>query len=156
MKRLVAFPLEEGGNIVIEIDEPETGGTVRAGREDTIEKAKETFEEALGKVLPVTKTVVEKLRGLASRPASTTGAGRSRWPGRPGRPGNRMRRRGPIAGTSARRCRQQPDREQDQDDQQRRAHPSIHDRHRRLCSGGRASAARGMTVALSEGQAESA
>ncbi len=47
MKRLVAFPLEEGGNIVTDIDEPETGGTVRAGREDTIEKAKETFEEAL-------------------------------------------------------------------------------------------------------------
>ena len=47
MKRLVAFPLEEGGNIVIEIDEPETGGIVRAGREDTIETAKETFEETL-------------------------------------------------------------------------------------------------------------
>ncbi len=68
MKRLVAFPLEEGGNIVIEIDEPETGGTVRAGREDTIEKAKETFEEALNKVLPATKTVVEKLRNMASKP----------------------------------------------------------------------------------------
>ena len=68
MKRLVAFPLEEGGNIVIEIDEPETGGTVRAGREDTIERAKETFEEALNKVLPATKTVVEKLRNMASKP----------------------------------------------------------------------------------------
>src|SRR5713101_3273117 len=68
MKRLVAFPLEEGGNIVIEIDEPETGGTVRAGREDTIEKAKETFEEALNKVLPATKTVVEKLRDMTSKP----------------------------------------------------------------------------------------
>src|SRR2546428_13779573 len=68
MKRLVAFPLEEGGNIVIEIDEPETSGTVRAGREDTIEKARETFEEALNKVLPVTKTVVEKLRNMASKP----------------------------------------------------------------------------------------
>jgi len=68
MKHLVAFPLEEGGNIVIEIDEPETGGTVRAGREETIEKAKETFEEALNKVLPATKTVVEKLRSLAGRP----------------------------------------------------------------------------------------
>jgi Trypsin-co-occurring domain 1 len=68
MKHLVAFPLEEGGNIVIEIDEPETGGTVRAGREETIEKAKETFEEALNKVLPATKTVVEKLRTMASRP----------------------------------------------------------------------------------------
>src|SRR5579863_8464525 len=68
MKHLVEFPLEEGGNIVIEIDEPETGGTVRAGREDQIEKAKETFEDALNKVLPATKTVVEKLRNMTSRP----------------------------------------------------------------------------------------
>jgi hypothetical protein len=68
MKRLVEFPLKEGGNIVIEIDEPETGGTVRAGREDKIEKARETFEEALNKVLPATKTVVEKLRGMANKP----------------------------------------------------------------------------------------
>jgi Trypsin-co-occurring domain 1 len=68
MKRLVEFPLEEGGSIVVEIDEPETGGTVRAGREDTIEKARETFEDALNKVLPVTKTVVEKLRSMTSKP----------------------------------------------------------------------------------------
>src|SRR6266704_1422670 len=68
MKHLVEFPLEEGGSIVVEIDESETGGTVRAGREDKIEKARETFEEALNKVLPATKTVVEKLRGMASKP----------------------------------------------------------------------------------------
>ena len=68
MKHLVEFPLEEGGSIVVEIDEPETGGTVRAGREDKIEKARETFEDALNKVLPVTKTVVEKLRGMANKP----------------------------------------------------------------------------------------
>jgi Trypsin-co-occurring domain 1 len=68
MKHLVEFPLKEGGSIVVEIDEPETGGTVRAGREDKIEKARETFEEALNKVLPVTKTVVEKLRDMASKP----------------------------------------------------------------------------------------
>ncbi len=68
MKHLVEFPLAEGGSIVVEVDEPETGGTVRAGREDQIEKAKETFENALNKVLPATKTVVEKLRSMASRP----------------------------------------------------------------------------------------
>jgi NTP-dependent ternary system trypsin peptidase co-occuring protein len=68
MKHLVKFPLEEGGSIVVEIDEPETGGTVRAGREDKIEQARETFEEALNKVLPATKTVVEKVRGMASKP----------------------------------------------------------------------------------------
>jgi len=33
------FPLEEGGSILVQIDEPEIGGTVRAGREETIEKA---------------------------------------------------------------------------------------------------------------------
>ncbi len=68
MKHLVAFPLEEGGSIVVEVDEPETGGTIRAGREDKIEKARETFEDALNKVLPATKTVVEKLRNMESRP----------------------------------------------------------------------------------------
>jgi hypothetical protein len=68
MKHLVEFPLEEGGSIVVEIDEPETGGTVRAGREDKIERARETFEESLNKVLPVTETVVEKVRGMAGRP----------------------------------------------------------------------------------------
>ncbi len=68
MKRLVEFSLEKGGSIVVEIDEPEVGGTVRAGREDKIEKARETFEDALNKVLPATKTVVEKLRNMASKP----------------------------------------------------------------------------------------
>jgi len=64
---LVEFPLEEGGSIVVEVDEPETGGTVRAGRADTIEKAKETLEEALNKVVPVTKSVVEKPTSCATR-----------------------------------------------------------------------------------------
>ena len=41
---------------------------MRAGREGTIEKAKETFEEALNKVLPATKTVVEKLRDMGNKP----------------------------------------------------------------------------------------
>lgn len=68
MKHLVEFPLEEGGSIVVEIDEPETSGTVRAGRGDTIAKAKETLEDALGKVLPATKSVVEKLRSLENKP----------------------------------------------------------------------------------------
>jgi hypothetical protein len=68
MKRLVEFPLEDGGSIVIEINEPEAGGTVRAGRGDRIEQAKETFEEALDKVLPVTKSVVGKLRSTIHKP----------------------------------------------------------------------------------------
>jgi len=68
MKRLVEFPLEEGGSIVVQIDEPETGGTIRAGRDETIEKVKDTFEEALNRVLPAAKSVVEKLQRMESRP----------------------------------------------------------------------------------------
>ena len=68
MKRLVEFPLEEGGSILVQIDEPESGGTVRAGREETIEQARETFEEALNKVLPAAKSVVEQLRRMGSKP----------------------------------------------------------------------------------------
>jgi Trypsin-co-occurring domain 1 len=41
---------------------------VRVGREDKIEKATETFEDALNNVLPVTKTVVEKVRDMDSKP----------------------------------------------------------------------------------------
>lgn len=68
MKHLVEFPLEDGSSVVIEVDEPETGGTVRAGRNDTLAKAKETLEDALDKVLPVTKSVVEKLRSIGNKP----------------------------------------------------------------------------------------
>jgi hypothetical protein len=68
MKRLVAFPLEDGSHVVIELDEEETAGTVRAGRYDKIEKAKETLEEALNKVLPATKSVLNKLRSMDHRP----------------------------------------------------------------------------------------
>ncbi len=68
MKHLVEFPLEDGGSVVIEVDEPETSGTVRASRGDTLAKAKETLEEALNNVLPVTKSVVEKLRSIGNKP----------------------------------------------------------------------------------------
>ena len=68
MKHLVEFPLQEGGSIVVEVDEPESEGTVRAARGDTIAKAKETLEEALDKVLPTTRYAIEKLRSLGSQP----------------------------------------------------------------------------------------
>ena len=68
MKYLVEFPLEAGGSVVIEVDEPESEGTVRAARGDTIIKAKETLEEALNHVLPVTKSIVEKLYSIGNKP----------------------------------------------------------------------------------------
>jgi hypothetical protein len=71
MKHLVEFPLEDGNSIVVEIDESETGGTVRANRGDKIEKAKETLEEALDRVLPATKSIVEKLWSIVNKPDET-------------------------------------------------------------------------------------
>ena len=68
MKHLVEFPLKEGGSIVVEVDEPESEGTVLAARGDEIAKVSEPLEEALSKILPVTKSVVEKLRSMASKP----------------------------------------------------------------------------------------
>jgi predicted RNase H-like HicB family nuclease len=68
MKHLVEFPLEEGGSIVVEVDEPETSGTARAARGDALAKARETLEDALDKVLPAAKSVIEKLRSLDDKP----------------------------------------------------------------------------------------
>jgi Trypsin-co-occurring domain 1 len=64
MKRLVEFPLEEGGSIIVQVEEPDSG-TVRAGRGDqSIEKAKQTLEDALNKVLPATQSIVQKLQSM--------------------------------------------------------------------------------------------
>ncbi len=49
-------------------DEPESAGTVRAGGGETIIKAKETLEEALNNVLPVTQSLVGKLRSIGNNP----------------------------------------------------------------------------------------
>lgn len=68
MKHLVEFPLKEGGHMVIEVEEPESEGTVRAGRGDVIVKAKETLEEALNKVLPAAHQVAEQLRSTGNKP----------------------------------------------------------------------------------------
>ena len=64
MKRLVEFPLQEGGSVFVQVDEPDTGGTVRAARGDTIDQAKETLEDALNKVLPAARSVVQKLESM--------------------------------------------------------------------------------------------
>ena len=68
MKHLVRFDLEEGGTIVVEVDEPESTGIMPAARGDTITKAKETLEQALNKVLPATRHTIEKLRSLGDTP----------------------------------------------------------------------------------------
>src|SRR5258708_32724988 len=68
MEQRIESALERGGSIVVEVDEPESVVRIRAAREDTIAKAQQTFEEALTGALPVTKSLVEKLRSIGNQP----------------------------------------------------------------------------------------
>lgn len=69
MKRLVEFSLDEGGSVLVEVDEPSAGSVVRgsgSGRSTLVEKADKTFEDAIAAVMP------------AARSLTSRGCGRSR------------------------------------------------------------------------------
>jgi hypothetical protein len=71
VKRFVEFPLEDGGTIVVEVNEPEgERGSRRAARgsEEEPEKAPQSFEHALSKIRPATEKVITTLRGLIQKP----------------------------------------------------------------------------------------
>ena len=69
MKRLIEFDLEDGGSILVQVEEPEpAGGVVRAGRTyEVIAKAEQTFESAMEKIKPAAMaaiSAISKLRDL--------------------------------------------------------------------------------------------
>jgi hypothetical protein len=69
MKRLIEFPLEDGTTMLVEIDEPEQGGLVKASRTgEVIVKAQQTLEKALENVQPAAKFVIQQLRQLHDSP----------------------------------------------------------------------------------------
>lgn len=70
MKRLIEFPLQDGGSMIVEVDEPmPESGAYRAARPgEVVAKAKETLEEALDKIKPASETIITKLRGLHDAP----------------------------------------------------------------------------------------
>jgi hypothetical protein len=70
VKRLIEFPLEGDGTILVEVDEPEPkGGVVQAGRPGEIAvRASQTFEAALERVRPVAAAIIAKLRCLGDPP----------------------------------------------------------------------------------------
>jgi Trypsin-co-occurring domain 1 len=69
MRRLVKFPLADGNVIVVEVDEPETSGTVRASRsDDMIDEAKQTFEQSLNTIRTSTESIINKLQTLIHQP----------------------------------------------------------------------------------------
>ncbi len=69
MRRLVEFSLEDGNSILVEVEEPELGGLVRASRTDeVITKAKQTLEKSLENVKPAAQFVIAQLRKLHDAP----------------------------------------------------------------------------------------
>ena len=70
MKRLIEFPLQAGGSVIVEVDEPAPeGGVVRAARPGEIAaRAGQTFEDTLDKIKPAAQAIIAKLRSLSDPP----------------------------------------------------------------------------------------
>jgi len=69
MSHLVEFPLEEGGSVRIEVEEPASAGSVVRGRSspvETVTQAGESFEQALGGLGPMLAGLVERMRAAAA------------------------------------------------------------------------------------------
>jgi Trypsin-co-occurring domain 1 len=67
MKRLIEYPLEAGGSILVEVDEPEEEGVVRAARPGEIAaRASQTFEDALDVIKPAISSIISKLQVLSA------------------------------------------------------------------------------------------
>jgi hypothetical protein len=66
MKHLVEFEIEGGGSILVEVDEPlPQTGTRRVTRNGaTIEKASQSFQQALGTIKPAVDALTARLNDL--------------------------------------------------------------------------------------------
>jgi Trypsin-co-occurring domain 1 len=70
MGRLVEFPLEDGGAVLVEVDTGAAGPVTRGlgDRRGVTEQAQQTFEEAVARVQPAAQALVHRLRALADTP----------------------------------------------------------------------------------------
>jgi hypothetical protein len=71
MKRLVEFPLDQGGSVLIEVDEPPAGPTMRGLGKDPsslVEQADKTFEDATAAVTPAARSLIARLRSIDNPP----------------------------------------------------------------------------------------
>ena len=71
VKRLVEFPLDQGGSVLIETDEPPAGPATRGLAKDRptlVEKADETFEDATAAVTPAARSLLTRLQAIDDPP----------------------------------------------------------------------------------------
>ena len=72
MRQLLEFPLEDGGSIVVEVDDA-VAGTQRASRAGEVAaQVKETFEAALAPVAPAAEALLGRLGDLSKQPEEIT------------------------------------------------------------------------------------
>lgn len=75
MHRLVEFPLEGGGSVVVDVDGPalaygETvrGDVTRGRADDVVARTGETFEAAFERIRPAATAAIGSLRTMTDRP----------------------------------------------------------------------------------------
>jgi|SRR5215467_5646171 hypothetical protein len=71
VKRLVEFPLEDGGTVVVEVDEPPGIPVTRGIGKDhsaLVGEADKTFEAATAAVTPAARSLIARLRAIDNPP----------------------------------------------------------------------------------------
>jgi len=69
MAWLVSMPLDEGGEVLLEVAGDDEQGFQRVGRgEDAVKRAAETMQNALGQLRPTAQTVIDQFRTLSDAP----------------------------------------------------------------------------------------
>jgi len=69
VSRLVELDLNEGGSILVEVDEPSRGPVTRGARpEEVVTRAGQSLEQVLGRLGPAVKGIVAELRRTADWP----------------------------------------------------------------------------------------
>ena len=72
MKRLVEFPLQDGGSVLVEVEDDSAPGEVTRGWGDSnrrvVEQAQQNFEQAVGRVQPAIQGLLLQLKALVEPP----------------------------------------------------------------------------------------
>jgi hypothetical protein len=71
MRKLVEYPLEDGGTVLVQVEDLSSGPVTRGlGRraEDIAQRSSQTFEEATGSVTPAAQSLIGRLQQLEHPP----------------------------------------------------------------------------------------
>ena len=70
MRRLVEFPLDGGGSVLVEVEDVASTGPVTRGLRDqrVAETAQQSFEQAISRVQPAANALLGRLRAMADEP----------------------------------------------------------------------------------------